>query len=384
MLIMRFFTVVFFVTIIWSQAGMAQFVVEQAAATSNNNENEYTIYTPQGEAVSIQKYPGSIEFLSAGYTVAGFEQMSISPGKNMFAFLHRQNNAYRAEVFQENGQKVNIVEEIDTYDPDDPSPKVYVLDNGEMYYRYNVSFFYHYDSNGERLRTINNSSGSHHGEKISNLKVMPNSNAVLIYNDRILYGGDWVGSRLRYYDGSGDPQTIYRSESLYINGISFSPNGQLILLHLVNERTGNHYARAIDTNGNTLHSLEYDGFEPVELSVGNNGRYLTSRGSGRVMVHDLQTGERLGATSIRGASTLAATYASSHNSMIVLSGSLSENTRRLSDMQLRVVNIEERSINTEEIDGEYSWHDILDLEIKPDEAGRYRITGINRELDVRL
>ncbi len=384
MLIMRFFTVVFFVTMVWSQAGMAQFVVEQAEATSNNNENEYTIYTPQGEAVSIQKYPGSIEFLSAGYTVAGFEQMSISPGKNMFAFLHRQDNAYRAEVYQENGQKVNAIEEIDTYDPDDPSPKVYVMDNGELFYRYNISYFNHYDSGGERLETINNSSDSQRGEKISDLKMMPRSNAVLLYNARILYGDDRVGSRLRYYDGNGDPKTIFRSGNRYINGISFSPNGQLIILHLINEQTGNHYAQAIDTNGNELHALDYEGFEPVELTIGNNGRYLTSRGSGRVVVHDLQTGESLGASSFRGVSTLAATYASSHNSIIVLGGSLSESTRRLSNLQLRVVNIDERSINTEDIDGEYSWHDILDLEIQPDQPGRFRITGINRELDVRL
>lgn len=379
-------TTLFLITVIGllNTADAQQIQITPVDETSNNAENEYTIHTAKGEALSVRKYPGALEFLSSRYTVSGFEQISISPGKHMFAFLSREDNSYHAEIFQEDGEQVRSISELEDYDPDDPSPYIYVLDNGEMFFRYNISYFRHYDAKGERLRTINNSSDSRHGEKISDLKVMPNSNAVLLYNARILYSNDQVGSRLRYYDGSGDPATIFTSDNRYIRNISFSRNGQLIILHLVNESTGEHYAKAIDTDGNEYLSLEYEGFEPEELIAGNDGRYLTSRASGRVMVHDMRTGESLGSTSIRGASSLAATYSSAHSSILILSGSLNENRRELSGLELRVVNVAERSINTEEIDGTYSWHDFLNLSIEPVEGNNYRITGMNRELNISL
>ncbi len=384
MTLIKITTLVLCIVFGWAYSSGAQPIqISPVDETSNNAENEYTIYTAKGEAVSVRKHPGSFEFLANQYTVSGFEQFSVSPGKHMFAFLSQDDDGYHAEVFQEEGESLIKLPELESYDPDDPSPKIYVLDNGELFFRYNISYFRHYDANGEQLETLDNTSDSQRGEKISDLKVMPNSNGVLLSNSRILYSDDQVGSRLRYYDGEDEPKTIFTSENRYIKNVSFSRNGELIILHLVDESSENHYAKAIDTDGNEYLALNYDGFEPVELIAGNDGRYLTSRGSGRVMAHDMRTGESLGASSLRGSSTLAATFSSSHNAILVLTGSLSEQSREVSGLELRVINVAERSIDAEEIDGDFSWHDFVDLRIQPENNG-FRITGLNRELNISI
>lgn len=358
-----------------------QITISPISESSENSENEYTLSNRWGEIETIRKFHDAVEFTGTNYTVSNYEQVSVSPGNFKFGFLMREGSDYNVEIRDEKGEKAHQLTEIDTFDDDDPSPKIYVLDNGEVFYRFNISFFRHYDSNGEQIETINNSSDSPEGEMISELKRLPYSNGVLLYNPQIRYGGDQTGSRVQYYDGKGDPEEIFASEDRQIQDLTYSKNGQLLVLHLIDDNT--HYSRAVDLNGNTFYSHEYDDFEPVELSVSDDGRYLVSRGSSRVMTHDMHTGESMGSTSI-GTSTLSATYSSDLNSMLVLSGSYSESNNSLSNMELRRVDVVERSIDTKEIDGSYHWNQLLPLRIDTRAGNEFRISGINRPLQITM
>lgn len=379
----RFLVLLFAGIFSYQFADAQQINISPTSESIENTENEYTIYNRWGDAVQLQKFPNTIEFLSAGYTKTGYEQMSIAPGGLMFAFLERDGNTYNAEVVQDDGEKVHRIEEIDEHDENDPSPKLYVLDNGELFYRYNISFFRHYDSNGKQLETIDNTSGSQEGEVVSELKRLPHSNAVLFYNPRVLYQDDQVGSRIQYYDGGEEAKEIFSSENRYIEDISLSANGQLMVLHLKDDASGNHYAEAIDLDGNSLFSIAYDDFEPLELTVSKDGRYLTSRGSGRVMTHDMHTGESKGSTSLR-QSTLAANYSAERNQILILTGSHNESNYSLSNLEFRVVDVMERSIDSIEIEGNYFWNQLLPITIDAKSSNEFRISGINRNLDVVL
>ncbi len=379
----RFLILLFAGIFSYQHVDAQQINISPTSESSQNTENEYTIYNKWGDAVQLQKYPNSIEFQAAGYTKSGYEQLSIAPGGSMFAFLERDGNSYNVEVVQDDGEKVHRIDEIDEHDEDDPSPKIYVLDNGELFYRYNISFFRHYDSNGKQLETIDNASGSPEGEMVSEMKRLPNSNAVLFYNPRVMYQDDQIGSRVQYYDGGEEAKEIFSSENRYIEEITLSDNGQLLAIHLKDDASGNHYAEVIDAGGNSLFSTGYDDFEPLELTISKDGRYLTSRGSGRVMTHDMHTGESMGSTSLR-QSTLAANFSEERNQILILTGSHNENNYSLSNLEFRVVDVVERSIDSTEIEGNYFWNQLLPITIETKSSNEFRITGINRNLDVVL
>ncbi len=71
---------------------------------------------------------------------------------------------------------------------DDPSFKIYPLQNGSYIVRENIANFVLFDSFGSVIRPISNSSQSEDGEKISELAMDPMGKTIVLYNPQIRNG----------------------------------------------------------------------------------------------------------------------------------------------------------------------------------------------------
>lgn len=260
----------------------------------------------------------------------------------------------------------------------DESARVYSGANGSFIIRENIANFLFYDSNGQVVRSVSNSSQSTEGESVSELSADPMLKTVVLYNPKIVRNGV-EGSRAQIIRSSGTTRDIFYSTDRAIRSVEVSNNGQFIAV--ISYRSGTDDEVSItDRYGNDLSRIDFNQtIEAVQFS--DDGEYLTLRSGNRVGVYSLLDGEREGSTSFR-SSLHYAKYIPEDDAIIALTGD--ERNGQLTGVELHAINLAERKIERQEYNTTLGITRLLPLELSRTASNRYKLEGLSRSLEIRV
>jgi hypothetical protein len=257
----------------------------------------------------------------------------------------------------------------------DPSIKVYPLSNGGAILRENIANFLFYDSFGRVIQSISNSTQSEGGEAISELAVDPAGKSVVLYNPKIVSGGN-TGSRAKLVANNSNPTDIYYSVDRALRTVIVSNNGELIAMASMKDGTDDQ-VMILDRFGNNLGEIEFD--QNIKgVSFSENGLFITIYSGGRAAAYEIRSKERVGSTSFRNTSLLYANYSPEDKTIVAVTGS---GVNTYSELEGHAVNVAARKIARVDINGTIS--NVHQPLLKRNGAGRYELTGFSQVLSIR-
>ncbi|MCC5905083.1 MAG: hypothetical protein JJU13_02635 [Balneolaceae bacterium] len=300
---------------------------------------------------------------------------AISEQKNKLAFLkHREFLDLKS--YNEEGH-ILIEKEIEFFDPDDETIQVYQFSDGSIATRDNVANFTFFDAKGNRVSSVSNSSDSVDGEQASQLATDRYGKTIVLYNPVIAYG-DETGSRASLIIGDLQRQIFFQDHERVIERLHVQKDGSFTTLIASNGTEQEVFVH--DRFGNEIfRHIPEDELRGTDLT--NDGRYLTTFTSNRMQVYDILSGERLGSASSQ-SSVLYATYHPDDEVIVAFGGSLQGQS--ISSPSVTAVHLTRRELANEDISISLSVLNADDISITRTAQNQYRITGLNRHLDVTL
>lgn len=342
--------------------------------------------TANGQSLTISENSAtsgfsSNQFLVAGHTVdvsngiPSTSSMALSGDVNALTALSGILSQEGVTILSGNQSALVTTE----YSPDDDSSlKLYVKANGAFILRENIANFLFYGSDGKINQSVSNSSQSKDGESISKLAADPAYKTVVLYNPKIVRGGN-EGSRAQLVKRNGTTSNIWYSENRIIRFVKVSDNGQFVAI-VSSESGSNGEVTITDRFGNEVNTLPFDQ-DVVDVNFTNLGRYIVIRSNGRVAVHSLVDGNRVGSTSFRSMLHFA-TYLPEENTIIALTGDQLGNS--INDVEIHAVDISARSIERRSYQGNLGKTDILPVQLTRRSANNYVLTGFSKILNIRI
>lgn len=329
-----------------------------------------------GGRIRIREH--ELVFGSGSTMVSGYQQASISEDRSFAGILFIRGDRVSAEIYRTDGTLLHRIGHLADYDGDDPSIRLYMLNNGSFIYRDNIASFTYHDARGEEVFQLFNSAGSTDGETISEFTATPFGHAMAAYNPRIFIGNR-VESRLQLIQRNGESSTLLRPDAHSMVSVKMHRTGRLMLVHTLDESGNRHRAQLVSVRGDRITDIDYEDNDIEDLVLSDCARYITARTSGRVMVHDAVSGERLGSASFR-ERVQAASYMPDGN-LAVLTGN--RNNRQLRDLRMHIINIGERRVVREETALKVYTSGYFPLQLIYEDSSTYRLQGVNRELIIR-
>ncbi len=300
---------------------------------------------------------------------------SHSTGREKFSFLERRENIYLISVDKQGNTLIE--EALEFFDVSDETLNVYLFDDGRVVLRDNVANFSFLNSKGEQVFSVSNSSQSADGERESQLAADKRGRTVVLYNPVILYGAQ-TGSQARIVFGDQDHELFFDDREREIKFLQVSNDGAFITMIASDGNTDR--VLIFDRFGNEIYRQDAD--DPLAGAVlSKNAEYLTLFTSGRVQVFELLSGDVLGSASSR-VSLIYAAYQPEDETVLALGGTVTNGT--ITNPTLTAVHLSRREIVREEINQSLSFIDIQDIEFERPAANQYRITGLNRYLNISL
>ncbi len=266
---------------------------------------------------------------------------------------------------------------LEFFDPTDETMKVFQFDDGRLVLRDNVANFTFVNSKGNQMFSVSNSSQSADGERESQLARDKNGRTVVLYNPVIAYGQQ-TGSQARIVYGDQEDNLFFNDVEREISFLEVSSKGEYITMI----STGGSGDRVLifDRFGNEIFRTDSD--DPLRgASLSEGAEFLTTYTGGRVTVIDVLTGESLGSASSR-ATLIYAAYFPDDEMIVALGGSHSN--LNISNPTLTAVHLSRREIVREEIPHSISAYDANQIAIERKGVGQYRLTGLNRHLDLSI
>lgn len=347
-----------------SSSSWAQSLTVRTAGESSANPP--SVFTVNG--VSVEPGQGSLSISDREYSGSIW---SVDP--NAMGVILRSDSVYR---IAQNGSVIYRSEYRSAGD-DDPSVKLYAAYDGGFVIRENIANFLIYGPTGTLLNSVSNSTGSQEGESISELAADPYFKTVALYNPEYRMNGE-SGSRVQIADGNS-AREIFNDPERTISKVQVSDDGQLLAIATVSGSSDDR-VHIIDRYGNALNSFAFS--QEIEgFSFSGDNEFLTVYSGGRVVVYESLSGERVGSTSVRSVSVRAAQYFPEDQCVVIAASSRRGNT--LSDVELRVVNIDRRSIASEDFGQVLGISDAIPLNIRRDGSYRYTLLGLSKHLEIR-
>ncbi len=329
-----------------------------------------------GSSMRIRE--GELIFGDGSAMVSGFHQASISEDRSFVGILFVRGDQVAAEIYRSDGALLHRISRIAGYDPGDPSIRLYMLNNGSFVYRDNIASFTYFDERGEEISQIFNSAGSPEGEAVSEFASTPFGHRMVAFNPRI-FSGEQVGSRIRDIRFGDEGRTLTQSGNRSIQSVRMHPSGRLMLAHLLDEPSDRHYAMVLSVRGDILADIDYEDNEIEEVVLSPCARYVTGRASGRAMVHEVASGERLGSASFR--ERVQAASWMPDGKLAVLTGT--RNNNRLENIRMHVIDVRQRRVVREETGLTVHTSPHFPLSLQYENDATYRLQGTNRELIIR-
>ncbi len=301
---------------------------------------------------------------------------SVSPGTQKISFLMK-GNEFEYQLFDSDGSSY-FKKELEFFDLQDETAKNYQFDDGSSVLRDNVANFSFYNSNGDQLFSISNSSQSTEGERESELASDKNGKTVVLYNPVINYGNR-TGSRASLISKRNELNTFFRDREREISRLEVTPSGSFVTVILKPSDGSNEYTAVIfDRFGNKLSEIDTEEeLQGVDLT--ESAEFVTLFSSGRMQVYRLENLERIGSASSRN-SVLHATYDPEENMIIAFGGTV--NGFRITSPSVTVVHIGQREIASKEIEDELYTLDGENIRLVKRESQQFQVQNLNRSLRI--
>jgi len=344
-----------------------QLTIQAVSEHSSNSQNQYPL-------------DGGIVESDRGYFTIGEsgvfnpESWSISYQNQKAGFLETRDQSVYLAIFETSGNKI-VDRRLEFFDINDETLKLYLFDDGSSITRDNVANFTFFDSDGELIYSVSNSSQSSEGERESELSASAYGNTIVLYNPVINYG-ESTGSRAKVVYGESDQNVFFRDESSEILEVKVSETGSYITL--LTGDGSNYGVYIFDRFGNELNQFSFDD-EQKGVSISDDAQFVTVYSGGRTQVLNALNGERVGSTSSR-SPVISSRYFEDDDVILVFGGVQEGN--RIDRPTISAIHIGQRQILREEVNESLSVYDFDRLGIKRLESNSYRIDGLNRSLKI--
>lgn len=345
-----------------------QLTIQAVSEHSSNSQNQYPL-------------DGGVLESDRGYYTIGEsgifnpESWSISHQNQKAGFLETRDQSVYLTIFETSGNKI-VDRQLDFFDVNDETLKLYLFDDGSSVTRDNVANFTFFDPDGELIYSVSNGSQSSEGEKESELAADAYGKTVVLYNPIINYG-ESMGSRAKVVYGENDQHVFFRDESSQILQVKVSESGSYITL--LTGDGANYGVYIFDRFGNELNQFSFDD-EQKGVSISEDAQFVTVYSGGRTQVLDALSGQRVGSTSSR-SPVIYSRYFEEDDVILVFGGVQEGN--RIDRPAMSAIHIGQRQILREEINESLSIYDFDRLGITRLQSNSYRIDGLNRSLKVQ-
>lgn len=340
--------------------------------TSDNNTSTFLL--GNGE-VTISN--NSLQFSSNNNAITDFEDFGVSPDKSIIGVLKRSEGQGEIILFNSLGDTLNSYTG-KSLASDDPSQAVYPLNNSNVIFRDNITYFTLYDTFGETLTGISSSSESEEGETIAEVVMSKDGQTMVVYNPKVKRKGN-LGSKAQVMLPDKTFQNIYFSTDRYLKEVRVSEDGNFVIA-ITAQEGANDRVLIMDKYGNELNDISTDE-NLLGISLSDDSEYITLFSSGRVMVYSVLDGERLGATSIR-SSVFLADYFPEDNIILVLMGNYSASTGTMNNVEFRAINIGQRAIAGEEFSGVLGFSEAITPEFVRFSSNNYQLKGGSKRINI--
>lgn len=304
------------------------------------------------------------------------QSLSISESSSGSSFLKGDISSNVIQIMEPNGAVINSGKFNSV--SDDPSFKIYPLQNGAYIVRENIANFVLFDSFGSVIRPISNSSNSEDGEKISELSTDPMGKTIVLYNPQVR-NGDKRGSRAKVIELENSERDIFYKTDQEIRAVRVSESGEFIAIASGKEGSDDEIT-IMDRYGNEIRKIAFDR-KVKGLNLYGSGSTLTVFSEGRVAVYNVLSGERIGSSSFRNGTLQFANYSGSDQTIVGLTGDLNGTT--LSDIEVRIINVAARKIASQEYSGSVQIDDLDKVTMTKNSRFNYTITGMNKDLNLK-
>lgn len=257
----------------------------------------------------------------------------------------------------------------------DHSLSSYVLPDGGILLRENIANFLVYNARGEIANSISNSTRSEEGEAVSEFAADVNKKTLVLYNPKVMAGGK-TGSRARIISLDGLNTDVFYSADRAIKKVRVAESGEF--LAFVTEKQGTDDEVVVtDRFGNTINTIPFDQ-EISGVNLYGDGKVLVVYSDSRVAVYDVLSGGRRGGSSFTGGVLRFATFSNADNSIIGLTGDLSNG--RLTGIEARVINISAGKIARASYNEAVQVSDLDDIILTRTGPFSYTISGMSKNL----
>jgi hypothetical protein len=345
-----------------------QLSVQAVSGHSSNSQNQYPL-----DGGVLESDRGYFTIGESG--VFNPESWSISYQNQKAGFLETREQSVYLTIFETSGNKI-VDRELEFFDVNDETLKLYLFDNGRSVTRDNVANFTFFDPDGELIYSVSNSSQSSEGERESELAASAYGNTIVLYNPVINYG-ESRGSRAKVVFGENDQKVFFRDESAQILQVKVSESGSYITL--LTGDGSNYGVYIFDRFGNELNQFSFDD-EQKGVSISDDAQFVTVYSGGRTQVLNALTGERVGSTSSR-SPVINSRYFENDDVILVFGGVQEGN--RIDRPTVSAIHIGQRQILREEVNESLSIYDVNRIDITQLQSNSYRIDGLNRSLNIQ-
>lgn len=366
--LLRTFVFLLFPAVLFGQS----LSLSEAQETSGNNTSTFLLDEGQ---ISINDQ--TIQFSGADKQLS-YDVLGISADRSLVAVLQWDGQKQgEVSLYNSSGDELLSFETISI--ADEASFGLYPFNNGDSILRDKVANFTFYDSFGEIITSMSNSSQSEEGEAISEVTMSGNGKTVVVYSPKIKRNGQ-LGSKAQVRSGEDSFENIFGSSDRYLKDVTVSKDGSLVAAITAKQGSADEVL-IMDKYGNEINSISVD--EDLKGAVFSDDLdYLTIYSGGRVMVRSTVDGESLGATSVR-SPIKEANYFPEDNTVLVLTGNYSEQTGVLNGAEFRAINLQQRSIASKEFSAPIGFNQAIDVEIIRNSASNYALKGASKELNIR-
>lgn len=348
--------------------------ISAVSATSGNDPSTFTLAEGKVTFSSNQ-----IRFLSTGNSLSGYLSYGISRDLSLVGIVEGSGSASRIVLMSSSGGTLSSFE-ITGITSGDPSLAIYPFSTGSVLVRDNIANFSFYDSFGAIITNVSGSSQSEGGESISEVAMSPASETVIIYTPKIRRG-EGLGSQAGYLDDAMSLQSLYYSSDRYIKYLDITDNGQFVVF-VTSGDDGEDQIYVTDRFGNELAVISSE--ESLkEARLSDNAGFVTAFTGNRVLVFDSMSGKRAGSTSFR-SEVIAADYFPEDNTIVALTGSYDEDSGTIGNAGFHAINMDRRKVERRDYNAALSVNKALEPSFSRHGANRYRFSGTNRTLELRV
>lgn len=362
---------IFFLFLLPATVFSQSLTVSVAGNTSANGASTFSL---AGGEVTISS--SSISF-GNGKSINGMAAFGISSDLSVVGVLRKSVNGSHAVIIDAGGATLAEFPVINL-GSNDPSIAIYPFNTGGALVRDNIASFNFYDSFGNNTGRLSSSSQSEGGEAISEVAADPAGETVVIYTPQINREGQ-IGSHAQLVDQNGNLKSLYFKTDRTIKAVEISNDGQFIVV--ISSGDEGAQAHFMDRFGNELNTISSEE-DLIGARLTDDARYLTLFSSGRVLVMDSMTGERIGSTSLR-SPVVIADYFPADDMLMVMTASYSESSGIANDIQFHAIDVEKRQIARQDFGGGLKFNSSIKKQLTRQGSNRYRLTGANKLLNLR-